>query len=137
MRAYFSASFKGRLIITLEEPDGTPTNNVRVQVSDSAANQSRRINLVSGRSYRLHCEASGVESGRSSSLDAVWFFAGNEVTVSSPGDPNRPMLYAYLDRNRQTLVLTNFVGGYVGEYRCRERGTGNKEGAAVIIGIGK
>ena len=108
-----------------------------MQVSDSATNQSRRINLVPGRTFHLHCQAGNVESNQGSSLDAVWYSGDNEVMVSTANDPNRPMIYNYLERNRWTLVLTNFTVGNVGVYRCRERGTSNMEGAAVVIGTSK
>ena len=135
----FSTSFEDHLIITLEEPGRSPTNNILVQISDSAANHSRRINLVPGHTFHLHCEAGGEENtgGHGNSLDAVWYSGDNEVTVSSASDPNRPTTYSYLDGNRLTLVLTDFRVGYVGVYRCRERGTSNMEGAAIVIGASK
>ena len=125
---------EGRLIITLEEPGGPPYA-LRVHVSDSAANHStpRRIDLVPGRTFHLYCE----ERGRGRSLEAIWYFGDDEVADGSPSDPNRPMVYSYLESNRRTLVLTNFTSGNVGVYRCRERGTSNTNGAAVVIGTGK
>ena len=137
IHACFSASFEGRLIITLEEPNGTLADNVLVQVSNSATNQSRRINLVLGRTFHLHCQAGDVESNQGSSLAAIWYSGDDEVAVSNASDPNHPMIYNYLERNRRTLVLTNFTVGNVGVYRCRERGTSNIEGAAVVIGTSK
>ena len=80
-----------------------------------------------------------MESNRGSSLDAIWYSGDDEVAVSNASDPNRPMIYNYLERNlnRRTLVLTNFTVGNVGVYRCRERGTSNMAGAAVVIGTSK
>ena len=88
--------------------------------------------MVPGRTFHLHCQ---YNDGRS--IDAVWYSGAAEVFVSSADSPNRPMLYAYLNGNRQTLVFTSFAEGSVGVYRCRERGTGNTEGATVVIGASK
>ena len=128
-------SHEGRLIVTLEEPDGSPSDNIPVQISDSTANRSRRINLVPGRTFHLHCQSG--ERSSQGSLDAIWYSGDAEVIVSSAGNPNRPMIYTFLDGSRQTLVLTNFTEGNVGVYRCRERGASNTEGAAVVIGASK
>ena len=135
-------SFEGRLIITLEEPDGSSADNVLVQVSHSATNHSRRINLVLGRTFHLHCEATanGDRSSRhGNSLDVTWYQGDNEVPVGSASDPDpRPMVYTYLEGNRQTLVLTNFAGANVGVYKCRERGgTSMLEEATIIVGESK
>lgn len=138
---YYIFSFAGRLIVILEEPDETPLDNVLVEVSDSASNQSRRINLVLGRTFHLRCQAGREEGsslggarGGTGSLDAVWYSGDSEVAVSSPSDPNRPMIYSYSDGDVQMLVLTRFTGGDVGVYRCRERGTNSGQGAAIVIG---
>ena len=128
---------KGRLIITLEEPSAE--NNILIQVGDSATNQSKRINLVPGRTFHLHCcEARSEENGCDGNnlLTTVWYSGNDEVpAVSSDSDPDhRPMVYTYLENNQRTLVLTNFTLANVGIYKCRERGAGNTEGADVVIG---
>ena len=115
-----------------------------MQVSHSrlATNNSRRINLVQGRTFHLHCEAEadGDRGNRhGNSLDVTWYQGDNEVPVGSASDPNRrPMVYTYLEGNRQTLVLTNFAGANVGVYKCRERGgTSMPEEATIIVGESK
>ena len=80
-----------------------------------------------GRTYHLHCE----EKERSGSLlSAVWFSGDSEVSTSDSAD----MVYSFLDGSRRTLVLSNFTGGNVGIYRCRERGSSNTDGAGVVFG---
>lgn len=126
---------KGHLIITLEEPGGLPAENVLIQVGDSATNQSKRIDLVPGRTFHLHCCESESEESRhdgNNPLTAIWYYGDEEIAAVS--STNHPMVYSYLENNRRTLVLTSFMVGNVGVYRCRERGTSNTEGAAVVIG---
>ena len=125
-------SFEGELTITLEESGGTLAHNTRVQITNVTANQSRRINLVLGRGYLLHCQSEEADG----TLTAVWYAGDQEVPTGSRTGPNRPLVYSYLEASQRTLVLANFTVNNVGVYRCRERGSSNTDGAGVVLGPG-
>ena len=133
---------KGGLTITLEEADGSLAYNTLVQITNLT--QTRRINLVPGRGYLLHCQSetgarAGAGAGAGGShtiLTAIWYAGDREVTTGSRSDPNRPSMYSYLEANRRTLVMANFSLSDVGVYRCRERGSSNTDGAGVVLGAG-
>ena len=133
----YVSPYKGGLVISLEESDASLPFNALVPITNVTTNERRRVDLVLGRSYHLHCEDK--EGGtRQDSLTAVWYSGDVEVPAGSISSSDRasPMVYSYLEENRRTLVLTNFTGGNVGLYTCRERDSSNTDGAGVVLGSG-
>ena len=103
-----------------------------MQVNNISSKLVRRIDLVTERTFHLHCQ----EEGSHQPTTAVWFTGDKEVPESSAEDPSRPMVFSYLDGSRRMLVLSNFSVGNVGLYRCRERGSANTDGAGIVLGAG-
>lgn len=102
---------------------------MQIELEGATGNQQRRIDLVTGRTFYLHCQGDrGFED-----LTVVWYYGDEAVPVVSISDSNRLMRYAYLEERQWTLVLVNFTGGYVGLYKCQ--GIGN-DVATITVGEG-